>query len=148
MAEAETTDAAKTPVWFWIVAGLATIWNFFGVVDYLFARLAPEMYAAQMTPEQVAYYESFPIWYSAIWALAVWLAFLASVALLLRSRFAFIMFAVSLIGFVINSIYSFGFTDAAEIMGGGLTVFTAIIFLSLAALTWFSHQWSKSGLLR
>ena len=147
-----TEDAAppvqKTPLWFWIVAALATLWNFFGVLDYLLSRLAPNMYAAQMTPEQLAYYQSFPVWFTVIWAGAVWLAFIASMALLFKSRFAFILFAVSLAGFVINSIYSFGFSGAMAVLGVGHVIFSLVIFASLVALTWFSRQWAQSGLLR
>lgn len=148
MAETVQTSGAKTPVWFWIVAALAMIWNFFGVLDYLLARLATDMYMAQMTPEQAAMYESFPIWFSAIWALAVWGAFIASILLLLRNKLAFPIFAASLAGFVINSIYSFGVVDGLAISGVGALAFTFVIFATLVALTWFSRQWAASGLLR
>lgn len=148
MADDVQTETVKVPVWFWIVGGIATIWNFFGVFDYLLARLATDFYMAQMTTEQAAYYEAFPIWFSAIWALAVWGAFIASILLLLRNKLAFPLFAGSLAGFVINSIYSFGVVDGLAISGIGGLVFTLVIFASLVALTWLSHQWSKSGLLR
>lgn len=107
-----------------------------------------EAYLAAFTPEQVAYFTGFPAWYTAIWASAVFSAFFASLALLFRSRFAFVLFAVSLVLFVFNAIYIYGFTPALEIMGVGGSVFSLIIFISLVALTWLSRWAIRAEILR
>ena len=139
----------KTPVWFWIIAVVATLWNFMGVFDYVMTQLGAEWYLAEFTPEQRAFFEGFPAWYVAIWALAVWLAFLASLGLLVRTRFAAPMFAASLGLFLISAVYLYGFTPAYEMMSGlGGVIFSLLIFASLVAL-WRLSVWAKAaGILR
>jgi uncharacterized membrane protein len=147
MTDHAVSTGRKTPIWFWIVAVLATVWNFGGVYDYVMTKTS-EAYLAAFTPEQIAYFTGFPAWYTAIWAGAVFSAFFASLALLLRSKFAFALFAASLVLFVFNAIYIYGFTEALEIMGAGGSIFSFMIFLSLVGLTWLSRWAIKAEILR
>ena len=80
----------------------------------------------------------------AIWASAVFV----SLALLLWLKVAFALFAVSLALFGVNTIYIYGFTPAAEMMGAAGSVFNAVIFLSLIALTGLSRWAIKAEILR
>lgn len=147
MADHATATGRKTPIWFWIVAVLAVIWNFGGVYDYVMTQTS-DAYLEGFPPEQIAYFTEFPSWYVAIWASAVHAAFLASLALVLRLKIAFALFAASLILFVVNTIYIYGFTPAMEMMGAGGTVFSAVIFASLIALTWLSRWAIRREILR
>jgi hypothetical protein len=148
MADHAIATARKTPIWFWALAVLATLWNFMGVYDYVMTKLGNEAYLAGFTAEQIAYYEGFPAWYVAIWASAVFLAFFASLALLVRSRLAFPMFAASLVLFVVNTLYIYGFTQAVEMMGSGGVVFNVVIFASLVAFAVLSRWGVKAEILR
>lgn len=59
------------------------------------------------------------------------------------------MFLISLISFVIGAIYSYGFTNAMEIMGGiGPVIFSAVIFLSILGYFWLARTASANGILR
>ena len=147
MTDHAVATGRKTPIWFWIVGALATVWNFGGVYDYVMTQTS-EAYLAAFPPEQIAYFTNFPAWYVAIWASAVFLAFFASLALLVRTRFAFHMFAASLVLFVINAIYIYGFTNAVEMMGSGGAIFSAVIFVSLSGLTWLSRWATGAEILR
>lgn len=139
----------KTPVWFWIVGVVALIWNSFGAMDYTLTQMGNEAYLAAFTEEQLAFYLGFPVWYEAVWAIAVWTAVLGSLALLIRSKYAAPVFLASLAFFVISAIYLYGFTPAYDLMGGiGGVIFTAVIFASLVAF-WRVADWGvKAGLLR
>lgn len=142
-------ERPKTPVWFWIVSAVALIWNSFGAVDYTLTQMGNEAYLAAFTEEQLAFYLGFPLWYEAVWALAVWSAVAGSVALLFRSRYAAPVFLVSIAFFLISAVYLFGFTPAYELMGGiGGAIFSFVIFASLVAF-WRVAAWGvKAGLLR
>ena len=139
---------AKTPIWFWIVAVIAVVWNFGGAFDYVMTQYRVDWYLAQLTEAQSAYFFGFPPWYDAIWASAVFAAFGASLALLIRSRFAKPLFLASIVLFVASAIYVYGFTPAIEMMGAGGTVFSLVIFASLVAL-WRLSAWAHArGILR
>ena len=146
---ATVAERPKTPVWFWIVGVVALIWNSFGAVDYTLTQMGNEAYLAAFTEEQLALYLGFPVWYEAVWAIAVWTAVVGSLALLIRSKYAAPVFLASLAFFVISAIYLYGFTPAYDLMGriGGV-IFTAVIFASLVAF-WRVADWGvKAGLLR
>lgn len=139
----------KTPVWFWIVGVVALIWNSFGAVDYILTQTGNEAYLAAFTEEQLAFYLGFPLWYEAVWAIAVWTAVLGSLALLIRSKYAAPVFLVSLVFFLVSAAYLFGFTAAYDLMGGiGGVIFSLVIFASLVAF-WRVADWGvKAGILR
>lgn len=139
----------KTPIWFWIVAVVALIWNGFGAMDYTLTQMGNEAYLSAFTEEQLAFYLGFPLWYEAVWAIAVWSAVAASIALLIRSRLAAPIFVVSLAFFIISAAYLFGFTAAYDLMGGiGGVIFSLVIFASLVAFWWVANWGVKAGVLR
>jgi hypothetical protein len=151
--DAATTEAAavprpKTPVWFWIVAVLAVLWNGMGMWGYVSYQLFTDAYMEGLTEPQRALYMAMPGWYVAIWALSVTAAFLGSAALLIRSKYAVWLFAVALPGFLLACIYSYGFMGSVEAMGTTGIIISVIIGVSLAGLLWLS-RWAKGrGILR
>lgn len=148
MTGASVTPAAKTPIWFYLVAVVAVLWNAMGVFDYIMTQYRVESYMAAFTEAQLAYFFGFPAWYVAIWATAVFAALAASLFLVVRMKLAAPLFALSAILFVINAVYVFGFTAALEIMGVGNVVFSALIFATLVGLWWFSRMSERRGWLK
>ena len=143
------TERPKTPIWFWVVAVVALIWNAFGALDYTLTQMGNEAYLAAFTEEQLAFYLGFPLWYEAVWAIAVWSAVIASLALLIRSKFAAPAFLVSLVFFLVSAAYLFGFTAAYDLMGGiGGVIFSVVILLSLIAFWRVSVCGVNAGILR
>ena len=95
----------KAPWHLWVIGIVTLLWNAGGAYDYLMNQTKNEAYLAMMTPEQIAYFESYPTWTVAVWAFGVWGAVLGSVLLLLRSRFALWSFVASFAGMVVNMAY-------------------------------------------
>jgi len=50
----------KTPIWFWILAVIAVLWNAMGAWDYSATQLRLEWYLSGFTEEQLAYFYGFP----------------------------------------------------------------------------------------
>jgi hypothetical protein len=140
----------RTPVHLWIVGGLSLIWNAFGAFDYLMTKLHVEFYMARFTPEQLAYFDAFPAWAVAAWAVGVWFAVGGSVALLLRSRWAVHLFAISLAGLAATTVYTNVLTDGMAAMGGsiGYVIFSLVIWLVLIGLLVYSVAMTRRGVLR
>ena len=137
----------RTPVHLWIVGVVAVLWNALGAFDYLATELQLEAYMSQFTEEQLAYFYGFPAWVVAAWAFAVWGALLGSIALLLRKRWAVWLFGISIAGMVVTTIYNFGMSDGAEIMGGGAVIFTVVIWAFAIFLFLYSRAMAKRGVL-
>ena len=98
----------KPPVWFWIISVLALIWNGLGVMAYLGKAFATdEMIAAMPEEARAEFLMEFPAWYTAAFALAVFCGALGALSLLLRKKWAHILFVISALGAIIQHIYLF-----------------------------------------
>ncbi|MDX1418335.1 MAG: hypothetical protein R3181_00090 [Rubricoccaceae bacterium] len=133
----------------WIVGGLSLLWNAFGAVDYLMTQLQVESYLSGFTQEQLDYWNGFPAWVDACWAIGVWGSVLGSVALLLRQAWAQWAFALSLVGLAGSSLYTYGLTDGLRIMGGaGPVVFSVLIWVVAIALFIYARVMARRHVLR
>lgn len=147
---APATAAPGTPVTksFWILAVLALLWNAMGAFDYTMTQLGNEAYLSSFTPEQLAYFNSFPAWAVACWATAVWGSVLGCVLLLMRRKAAVPVFLVAFLAMVCTTIYNFLLSEGLEHMGGAFElVFSAMIFVVALALWRWSAKLAARGVL-
>ena len=141
----ETTARTATPWHLWVVGGLTLLWNAVGVMSYLMTELG-QLEALGMTPTQIAYFDTFPAWATAVWALGVWGAFLCSLLLLLRSRWAVPAIVISVVGLVGTTIFqNFVTTVPADMrnLGLDLTIWATTLFL-----LWYAFRMRREGVLR
>ncbi len=139
--------AATTPRHLWLVGVITLLWNMMGAYDYLMTQTKNASYMARFDQAQLDYYYSYPAWFEAFWALAVWGGLLGCILLLLRKRQAVPVFLVSLVAMVITAIYSFGLSDGLEVMGAMGFVFTVVIFLVSLGLWLYSRAMKGRGVL-
>ena len=145
------TDAlARTPWHLWLVGMIAVLFNSIGVFDFVMAMTQGEKYMASagMTPEQIAHYRDMPAWMTAVWAIGVWSAFLASILLLLRRKLAFPVFVLSLAAFLTSLLYTYVLTDGGAVMGRQMAITSGVITVLLLFFSWYSHAMGKRGVLR
>jgi len=143
------TTRSTTPTHLWIVGAVSLLWNAFGAFDYLMTQTANEAYMSNFTPEQRAYFDSFPAWMVAFWALGVWGALAGSALLLLRSRYAVEAFGVSLFGLAMSTLYQFGWSEMpASLSTPGMLVFSAVIWAIAIGLYLYARTMRQRGVLR
>lgn len=146
MSDARTMG---TPWHLWAVGVASLLWNCMGAADYTMTKTHNETWLAAMTPEQMAWIDSFPLWANAAWAVGVWAALAGSILLLLRSRHAIAAFAVSLVGLLGTTIYQYGVADMPEGMDtSGAKIFCAMLWIVAIALLWYAARMQKEGVLR
>jgi hypothetical protein len=107
-----------------------------------------ESYISQFTPEQGAYFTSFPAWATSAWAFGVWGALAGSIGLLLGRSWAVWAFALSLAGLAVSTVYQFALTDAAGIMGNVGMIMTIVIWVVAILLLWYAVRQKQRGVLR
>lgn len=158
----ETTSmTTRTPWHLWVVGVIAVLWNAYGGYDYTMSMTqgATYMAASGMTPDQIAYYDTMPVWMTAVWAIGVWGGVLGSLLLLLRNKLAFPVFALSFAAFLTSLLYVYGLSDAGKVMGfmmkDGVKVASSMIIImnvviaaGCAFFTWYAWAMSKKGVLR
>jgi hypothetical protein len=140
---------ARTPAHVWIVGVLATLWNSFGAFDYVMTQTANEAYLAQFTAEERAFFDSFPTWMEAFWALGVWGALIGSLLLLVRSRYALHAFGLSIVGIVVGIGYQYLGMEAPEsLTTGAMAVMPWVILAIGVALFVYARNQAARGVLR
>jgi len=137
------------PTWvFWLVAGVALLWNAMGAMDYVMTQTRNASYMSAFTPEQLAFFYGLPAWAVAAWAIGVWGGVLGALLLLLRKRSAVWAFLVSLIAMVITALQNYALSNGMEVMGDAFSLlFTAAIFLGAIALLVYARAMQKRGVL-
>jgi hypothetical protein len=133
----------------WLIGVLSLAWNGIGAFDYVMTQTRNASYMSTFTPEQLAYFYSFPMWAVAAWALSVWCGVLGSVLLLLRTRWAVAAFAVSLATMLVAFFHNYVLTSGFAIMGGlGALAFSGTIMLVGVALLVYARRLGRGGVLR
>ncbi len=136
---------AKAPWHLWLVGIATLLFNAMGVFSYTMTKLG-KLADLGMTPEQIAFMESYPAWASALWALGVWGAFAGSVLLLLRMRWAVPAMLVALLGLIGTTAYNYGMADVpASMQAPALDVAIWVVTLFLL---YYSRRMVKAGALK
>lgn len=135
-----TNLSNKPPVWFWVVAVIALLWNLMGVVAYLVDAFTTIEQLEQMTQEQRELFESRPAWVTAAFAIAVFAGFIGSIALLLRKKWAKPLLIISLIAAIGQFVYNTFMTNTVEIMGTQAIIFPVLILGFGLYLIFFSKK--------
>lgn len=140
-----TTLHKPTPWHLWVVGVLTLLWNGVGIWSYISTQTG-NLEGMGMSDEAIEYVSTFPAWADALWALGVWGAFLGSILLLLRSRWAVLSIAISVVGLIGTTIYQRFMTEIpADMAGLGIPI--AIWVITLFML-WYASRMRTQGVLR
>jgi len=112
-----TKQPKKNPLWFSILAVVFIIWNLIGVLQYLGQVTMDDATKNQMDQELLKLMNATPKVITALFAIAVWSAFSASILLLLKKASALLLFRLSLIAVLIQTAYTILATNGPELVG-------------------------------
>lgn len=119
----------KIPAWFYVVAIVFLIWNAMGVMQFFMEVMrSPEDIAVLPDAERLLY-DNYPMWAQVAFGAAVFGGFLGSIFLLLKSKWARLLFIVSLVGIVIQMYHSIYVAKATDVYGPGAVVMPIMIIL-------------------
>ncbi|PQB04432.1 hypothetical protein [Aureitalea marina] len=143
------TDSNKPNTAFWIIAVVALIWNIMGVMAYLGSVYMDDATRDLMTPEQIELMEATPAWVTGIFAIATFAGVLGALLMVLKRKLAVPLFAISLIAVLIQNVYAWFATNAAEVYGTvqGYVMPLLVITISIF-LFWYSKGATQKGWLK
>ncbi|WP_439127631.1 hypothetical protein [Polaribacter sp.] len=137
-----TTTNTKPSVSFWVIAIIALIWNLMGASAYIFqAFITDEQIAALPEEQKASFLIEYPAWYTALFALAVFVGVLACIFLLLKKKTAYHLFLISGICAIIQQGYLL-----TTIALPSVIMPVMIIVISLF-LIWYSKKCAQDGIL-
>ena len=133
-----------TPRHLWAVGVVTLLWNGLGITSYLMTELG-QLDALGMSSSQIAYFDTFPAWATGFWALGVWGAFLGSILLLARSRFAIHSLVISIVGLVGTTYFQRVAIDLPEDMNN--PALDAAIWIITFFTLWYAIRMRAQGVL-
>lgn len=157
MEEAIDAPPAHTgaPWHLWAVGIASLLWNGFGGYDYTMTQLRDPGYFAAISrqmgmtvAEMNAFFDSFPVWASALWAIGVWGSLAGSVLLLLRSRHAATAFLVSLVAAALSFAYQLTLDLPPAMETTMSRVMPVMILGAIVLQLWYARRQAAAGVLR
>ncbi len=131
---------------FWIISVLALLWNIMGVVAYLGqAYMTDEVLKALSEGEQ-SYYNNVPAWVTGAFAIAVFAGVFGCVGLLIRKKWAVILFVISIIAVIAQSTYNLYIQKFMEVPLQHM-IWSLVVILIAIFLVWFSRNAAKKNWL-
>jgi hypothetical protein len=140
-----TFSPAKTPWHLWVIGALTLLFNAMGVISYVTTELGM-LSDMGMTPEQIAFMDSYPAGAVALWALGVWGAFAGSVLLLLRSKWAVAAMVVATIGLIGTTVYNYALIDVPASMEA--PALDIAIWMVTLLLLFYARRMAAVGVLK
>ena len=132
----------------WVIGIIGGLWSSMGVLSFMLTQMNVEAVMSRFPPQQRAYFESFPVWAVAFWAIGVFGGVIGCLLLLLKNRVAFPVLLASLIGAIgcnLGGLFLLGGMEVMRETGGlGLTVFPIIV---AAFLAYYARAMRKRGVL-
>ena len=148
MSEAQGTKTPGRPWHLWLIGIIGGLWNAMGVISFMLTQMKVEAVMSRFPPQQRQYFESFPLWAVAFWAIGVFSGVIGCLLLLLRNRLASPVLLASVIGTIVSTLgglFLLGGMDVMRETGGlGLTVFPIIFAAVLAS---YARAMSRKGVL-
>ena len=137
----------NTPTWFKVVAVLALLWNLLGFFAFFSdLRISPED-LAKLPEAQQALYAARPGWAVAATAIALFAGALGSIGLLLRKKWAFPVFVLSLLGILVQDFGLFVLADGASLGGHVVVAMQAVVLAVGIGLVLLSRKGIARGWL-
>ena len=148
MSEAQGTKTPGRPWHLWLIGIIGGLWSSMGVISFMLTQMHVEAVMSRFPPQQRAYFESFPLWAVAFWAIGVFGGVIGCLLLLLKNRLAFQVLLASAIGAIVSNLGGLFLLGGMEVMretgGLGLTLFPIIFAAVLAS---YARAMSRKGVL-
>ncbi len=138
----------KIPIWFWIVAVIALLWNLAGLSQFFMDVSMTSEQLSTLTLEEQELYKQRPLWALIGFAIATLGGTLGAIFLLLKKSWCHPLFLISLIGLILQNVWSFFMSDAMEVYGSMAAIMSSVVIIFALFLLWFAKFSIKKGWVR
>ena len=147
MVEAQRTTSGG-PWHLWVIGIIGGLWNSMGVLSFMLTQMNVEAVMSRFPPQQREYFQSFPLWAVAFWAIGVFGGVVGCLLLLLKNRLAFHALLAAVIGVTVCNLGGLFLLGGMEVMAetGGLG-FTVFPIIFAAFLAYYARAMNKKGVL-
>ncbi len=147
MSETGSVRAA-TPWWFWVISGLALVWNLMGVMAFFVDLSTSHADMIDLYGQKVAdAAKAQPVLITAAYGLAVFGGAIGCLLLLLRQKLAIWALLISLLCVLIQQIYSRFIIDIMGEFSMGNQIMYASIPIVAFFLFWFARKMAAKNII-
>ncbi|WP_373519899.1 hypothetical protein [Pricia sp.] len=139
------TSQIKPPKSFWVIGVLALLWNLMGVSQFFLATFMLDAMVEELPEIQADMYRAIPMWYTIIFAIAVFSGVLGCITMLLRKKIAIALFGISLLAVLVAQGYWILGTDVMEVIGVSSVIMPLIVIAISIFLYFYSKGAAKNG---
>lgn len=126
------------PVWYWVVAVIALLWNLLGCTAFLMEIFAQEAMMESWTEKQKDWAHSIPRWIYFVYAIAVTTGVAGSICLLMRKTWSVPLLAISVVAVIVQMVYTMLIAGGLQAMGPTSLIMPVLVIGLGCALLWFS----------
>ena len=148
MSDTHGTTTPGRPWHLWLIGILGALWSAMGVLSFVLTQMRVEAVMSGFPPQQREYFESFPWWTVAFWAIDVFGGVIGCLLLILKNRLAFQVLLASAIGAIVFNAGGLFLLGGMEVMRetGGLGL-TAVPIILTTLLVSYARAMSEKGVL-
>lgn len=125
----ESSHKTSPPVWFWVISIIALLWFLMDMSAFVMRVLMTDDVIKAMPENQQHLYRNIPLWVNIVFAGEVFGGALGCVGLLLRTKWALPLFAVSILGVLSQTFHVYFLSDAISAMGTPAVVMPMLAIL-------------------
>ncbi len=125
----EGSDKTSPPVWFWVISIVALLWYLMDISAFFMRVFMTDDAIKAMPENQQHFFQNIPLWVNIVFACEVFGGTLGSAALLLRKKWALLVFVVSILGVLSQTSHIWFLTDAVSAMGAPAVVMPLLAIL-------------------
>lgn len=129
----------KIPMWFWVVTIFFILWNIMGVFSFFAHTFISEEALMKLPTKERELYDSYPLWTTIVFAIAVISGFIGSLGLVLKKKWTKTAFIISLIAVTPQMLHNVFFTKSIDIYGMAQAITMPVLVVAFGIfLVWFS----------
>jgi len=148
MPEAQGAKTPGRPWHLWLIGTIGCLWSSIGVISFMLTQMNVEAVMSRFPPQQREYFESFPLWAVAFWAIGVIGGVIGCLLLLLKNRLASHVLLASVIGAIVSKLGGLFLLGGMEVKGGTSALGFTVFPINFAAfLAYYARAMSKKGVL-
>ncbi|MDF1699305.1 MAG: hypothetical protein P1U56_25860 [Saprospiraceae bacterium] len=127
---------SKVNTAFWVIGVVALLWNLMGLGSFVTFATLSEDAMELMSEAQKEEYQSTPIWLTIAFGLATICGTLGAIALLMKKKWAIMLFLVSFIAVIVQ--FAGGVIGSNSVKENGMTaLILPLIVIIVAGLLWY-----------
>lgn len=148
MSEVHVMKTPGRPWHFWLIGIVGVLWSLMGLMSFVVTQTNVEAVMSRYPPQQREYFESFPLWAVACWAISVIGGLIGCILLLLKNRRAVQVLLASAIAAIVFNVGGLLLLGGMAVMRetGGLG-FAALPIIVATFLAYYARAMRNRGVL-